>query len=54
MTDNINENDISEQEFALVLMIFSLSIFIGIYYISSTNIKTEYTTLKVPVVAIKK
>ena len=46
---NINENDDLEQQFALVLIIFSLSIFIGIYYISISNMKVEYTKLEMAI-----
>ena len=46
---NISENDDLEQQFALVLIIFSLSIFIGIYYISISNMKVEYTKLEVAI-----
>ena len=46
---NIRENDDLEQQFALVLIIFSLSIFIGIYYISISNMKVEYTKLEMAI-----
>ena len=45
-----NENDSQEQKFALILILFSLTLFIGIYYLSLTNIKTEITTLNVPII----
>ncbi len=43
------ENEESEQKFAIVLVLFSMFIFMGIFYMSSANITTEYTTLNIPI-----
>ena len=45
----LTQDDKHEQQFALILVIFSLSIFVGIFYISSSNLKVEYTTVNMPV-----
>lgn len=45
----ITQEDKHEQRFALILVIFSLSIFVGIFYISSNNLEVNYTTVKMPV-----
>ena len=52
--ENLKYNDDSftneyEQHVAIILVIFSLSIFIGIFYISSDNIEVKYTNLDVPI-----
>jgi len=43
------ENEESEQKFAIILILFSMFIFVGIFYISSTNITTKYTTVNIPI-----
>lgn len=41
--------DSHEQRFALILVIFSLSIFVGIFYISSDNIKVQHHPITMPI-----